>query len=83
LEAISGVQALAFLTFSMIFGLIGFYQDIEVGEADRAEVAAQTHHENAAQHIEKTCVGPDVASIRVCVEEAIQTSGEYQRAERD
>lgn len=79
----AAILGLAFITFVIIFGLIGFYQGIEVGEADRAEIAAQTHHENTAEQIEKACVSADLAAFRVCVEEAIQTSGEYQRAERD
>lgn len=79
----AAILSLAFITFAIIFGLIGFYQGIEVGEADRAEIAAKTHHENAAEQIKNACVGADLAAFRVCVEEAIQTSGEYQRAERD
>lgn len=79
----TGIIAIAFITFLLIFGLIGFYEGIRFGHSQRAEVEAQKHHENAAEYISRTCIDTERPAFDVCVKEAIKTSGEYARAEKD
>ncbi|MEP3847709.1 MAG: hypothetical protein ABJM43_20375 [Paracoccaceae bacterium] len=79
----TGIIVAAFVTFLVISALVGYFQGFERGQADRAKLDAREHHENAAEYIETTCVGRDHTAFVECVNEAIKTSGEYQRAEHD
>lgn len=79
----TGIVTLGAVTFFIIFFLIGYYQGFDVGKANQAEIAAKEHHENTKQQIRKSCIETDLVNLSRCVEKAIQTSGEYQRAERD
>ena len=79
----SAIVALAVTLFLVIFSLIGFYQGIEVGQTRSAQVNAEKHHDDATDYIESTCMGLDTVALRVCIQEAVETSGEYQRAEYD
>lgn len=66
-----------------VIWLVGVNRGVEEGQATGAEYRAQVHHENAAEEIERNCLLLDGPEQTVCIQEAIETSGEYQRAEQD
>lgn len=79
----AGITVVAFVTFSAIFGLIGFYQGVEMGQAQSAHNYADSHKDYAANKIKSTCINMEPSLIAECVENAIDTSIENQRAEKD
>ena len=50
---------------------------------EHAEHQSKIHHENATKHIESTCITFKGSRLLECIETAIKTSGEYQRAQKD
>ena len=76
----TGIILLAFITFVMIFALIGYFQGLEKGQSISAENYANSHKEYAADKIESTCIGLDVPLIGQCIQEAVESSVENQRA---
>jgi hypothetical protein len=74
---------LAVMALLLIFFMIGFFSGQENGRSGAAEINAKIHHENAADQIQDSCIGLFGVGLRECVQNAIKTSGEYQRAEYD
>ena len=78
-----GIVALAFVTFALIFCLIGYFEGFDQGQGDRESVYTDQHHENAQDRIKDRCIALTGAHQAECIKEAIETSGEHQRAEQD
>ncbi len=77
------ILALARVIFAAIFGLIGYYQGVEVGQSAHAQNYANAHGEYAVDKIERACVGLNATLMRECIQDAIEASVEQQRAEKD
>jgi hypothetical protein len=77
------IVAIGVGVFLIIFALIGYSEGIDKGKRDNSEIATKIHQEDAAERIERTCIGLDVPAFTECVQDAVTTSGEYQRAHDD
>lgn len=77
------IVAVAFVTFALIFGLIGYFEGFDQGQGGRESVYTNQHHESAEDRIQDRCIALPDARQAECIKEAIETSGEYQRAEKD
>ena len=73
----------AVVGFLAIFALIGYGYGVHKTWTEHADQQSKIHHENAEKHITSTCISMKGAAFSECVHDAIQTSGEYQRAEKD
>lgn len=69
--------------FCLIFSLIGYGYAVNETRTEHADHQSKIHHENATKYIEGTCITLNDAALHECIEKAIKTSGEYQRAEKD
>lgn len=75
--------ALVVLALVVIFSIIGFYLGQDDGRSRAAQVSAQKHHEDTAAQIETYCAGLSIPTLTECIEKAVETSGDHQRAEYD
>jgi hypothetical protein len=79
----TSLVALAVALAIFVAYLTALYQGIEMGQSMGAEYRAQIHHENADDYIQRVCFPLTGSEQTRCIQEAIETSGEHQRAEQD
>ena len=77
------IVAATLVGFLVIFGMIGYYVGIHEGRSGRGEIYAKAHHEDAKREIERACLSRTGTDLADCIQAAVKTSGEYQRAEYD